>query len=58
VRRPPLPELFCTAEDLAALLDPAAFEVLATEARPRPATDPEGRTVTVRDAVLLARRRR
>ena len=56
VRRPPLPELFFTAEDVAALLDPSGFEVLVSEARPRPATDPEGRTVTVRDTVLLARR--
>ena len=56
VRRPPLPELFFTAEDVAALLEPSSFDVLASEARPRPATDSEGRTVTVRDAVLVARR--
>ena len=56
VRRPPLPELFFTAEDVAALLEPSSFDVLASEARPRPATDSEGRTVTVRDSVLVARR--
>jgi hypothetical protein len=38
-------------------LDPTAWEVLAAEARPRAATDPDGRDVTIHDAVLVARRR-
>lgn len=57
VPRPPDPELFSTAGDMAALLDPAAFEIIASEARPREVTDPEGRPATIHDAVLRARRR-
>lgn len=57
VPRPPRPELFPTAEDLAAALDPHRWEVLVVEARPRPATAPDGRAATVHDAVLTARRR-
>jgi thioredoxin reductase len=34
-----------------------AWEVLAAEARPRAAVDPEGRDITIHDAVLVARRR-
>ena len=40
-----------------ASLDPAEWEVLAAEARPRTHLDPEGREISIRDAVLLARRR-
>ncbi len=57
VRRPRMPELFFTAEEIAATLDPAEWDVVAAEARPHPATDPEGREVTVHDTVLHARRR-
>jgi SAM-dependent methyltransferase len=58
VPRPPAPELFYTASDVAAELDPAQWSVLLDEARPRPAVHPEtGLTVTIHDAVLKARRR-
>jgi hypothetical protein len=55
--RPHLPGMFFTAEQLAADLDPAVWEVQVCDARPRPATDPDGHDVTIRDAVLRARRR-
>ncbi|GAA1310866.1 class I SAM-dependent methyltransferase [Pseudonocardia xinjiangensis] len=55
--RPQEPDLFFTAEELAASLDPGQWDVLVAEARPRLATDPEGREVTIHDAVLAARRR-
>jgi SAM-dependent methyltransferase len=55
--RPPMPEMFFTAEDLAAALRPGEWEVLVTEARPRPAKVHEGQEITVRDAVLRVRRR-
>ncbi|MET7460909.1 FAD-dependent oxidoreductase [Nonomuraea sp. NPDC005501] len=51
------PDMMFTAEEVASSLDPAAWEVLAAEARPRPAVDPEGRDITLHDAVLVARRR-
>jgi SAM-dependent methyltransferase len=58
VPRPDRPDLYATAEELAADLDPAEWEVLVAEARPRSARHPEhGGEVTVHDAVLLARRR-
>ncbi|HET9103683.1 MAG TPA: class I SAM-dependent methyltransferase [Solirubrobacteraceae bacterium] len=56
--RPNLPELFQTAEQLGEQLDPETWEILAAQA---PAREVEhrrtGETVTVHDAVLLARRR-
>jgi SAM-dependent methyltransferase len=55
--RPPMPELFFTAEEVAGSLDPGQWDVLVAEARPRPATDPEGQEVTIHDAVLRARKR-
>jgi len=48
---------FPTAEQLAASLDPGDWEILVTSAAGRPAADPEGRPVTVRDSVLRAVRR-
>jgi SAM-dependent methyltransferase len=57
VRRPPRADLLFTAEDVVGVLDPAQWEVLATEARPRTVTGPDGADVVVHDAVLLARRR-
>ncbi|MEV0895555.1 bifunctional NAD(P)/FAD-dependent oxidoreductase/class I SAM-dependent methyltransferase [Actinoplanes sp. NPDC049802] len=51
------PDMLFTAEEIAAGLDPQEWKVLTAEARPRTATDPEGRVVTVRDAVLVAQRR-
>ncbi|WP_204940402.1 FAD-dependent oxidoreductase [Micromonospora luteifusca] len=52
-----MPEMMYTAQDVAAALDPARWEVLVAEARPRSATDPNGQHITLHDAVLLARRR-
>lgn len=52
-----LPEAMFTAEEVAAVLDPAGWEVRVAEARPRAAVDREGRHVTVYDTVLVARRR-
>lgn len=56
VPRPPTPDLYFTAEDLTDSLDPDRWDVV-TAARPRPASDPEGRQVTIHDTVLRARRR-
>jgi SAM-dependent methyltransferase len=58
VRRPPVPELFSTAAEIAGRLDPEAWDVVVATSAERSATDPEGRTVTIRDAVMKAVRRR
>lgn len=55
--RPPEPDLFFTADELAAALEPDEWKVVAAESRPRRATDPEGREVVLHDAVLRAVRR-
>lgn len=55
--RPPLPDLYFTPADVAAVLEPDRWEVLVQEARPRPFTTPEGTTITIEDTVLRARRR-
>jgi hypothetical protein len=54
--RPPTPEMFFTAEEVAASLTPKEWEVVTTQARPRPAKVHEGQEITVHDAVLRARR--
>jgi len=51
------PRTVTIPEELAAALDPARWEVLVADARPRLARDPEGNQITVDDAVLRARRR-
>jgi SAM-dependent methyltransferase len=56
--RPHMPELFCTAEELAGLLDAEVWEIVTAGAPQRSVTGPEGTPVTIRDAVLHARRRR
>lgn len=56
--RPPEPERFFTADEVAGSLDPAVWEVLVAEARPRPAHEHEGRDIQVHDAVIRARRGR
>ncbi len=53
VRRPPMPEVFYTAEEVAGLLD-SSWQVRACTARPRPATTPDGAEVTIHDTVLAA----
>jgi len=50
------PEAYVTAEEIAGLLDPAAWNVGAAETRTRMITGPHGHEVTLRDAVLRARR--
>jgi SAM-dependent methyltransferase len=54
--RPDMPEMFFTADELAASLPLGEWEVLVTETRPRPAKVHEGQEITVHDAVLRARR--
>ncbi len=54
--RPPMPELFFTGEDIAALLDPGAWKIITDEAPQRSAPDPDGRPVMIRDTVFRARR--
>lgn len=56
MRRPPLPELFFTGDDIAALLGPDGWEIITNAAPERSATDPDGQAVTIRDTVLRARR--
>lgn len=50
------PEAYVTAEEVAALLDPAAWNVGVAETRTRTVTGPHDHEVTLRDAVLRARR--
>ncbi|GAA0845244.1 bifunctional NAD(P)/FAD-dependent oxidoreductase/class I SAM-dependent methyltransferase [Streptosporangium amethystogenes subsp. fukuiense] len=52
-----VPEMFFTAEEVAHSLDPDLWDILVTDTRPRLADDPEGRQVTIHDAILRARRR-
>lgn len=56
IGRPHMPELMFTAEQAAAALDPAEWEIHASTPS-REVTDPDGRPVTVHDAVLRAVRR-
>ena len=55
VQRPPDPDLFFTAEEVAADLG-AGWVVEQALAAPRTGTHREGHEVTIHDAVLLARR--
>lgn len=55
-RRMHLPDAMFTAEQAAELLDPRQWRVSVAQARPRVVADPDGRDVTVHDAVLAARR--
>lgn len=57
VPRGPRAELLFTASEVAALLDPSVWEILVEAAPERPTEDPAGDVVTIRDALLLARRR-
>ncbi len=57
IQRPPMPDVYFTAEELAStLLDAAEWEVLVSGARPRTIPAEHGGTVTVYDAVLRARK--
>jgi SAM-dependent methyltransferase len=55
--RPPEPDRFFTAAEVAGALDPGVWNVLVAEPRPRPAAVHEGHDITVHDAVLHAVRR-
>jgi thioredoxin reductase/SAM-dependent methyltransferase len=57
MRRAHQHDMFFTADQLVAQLDPNGWDVLVAEARPRQAMTPEGEHGTLHDAVLLARRR-
>ncbi|MFV2020017.1 FAD-dependent oxidoreductase [Micromonospora sp. LOL_023] len=58
VRRPRMPDLMFTAEQIAAVLDPQEWVSVRAETVPRSATDPDGNPITIHDAVLHAVRRR
>jgi SAM-dependent methyltransferase len=55
VPRPQRPELFYTADEIAALLDDS-WVIKVSEARPRSASTPDGADVTIHDSVLVATR--
>jgi SAM-dependent methyltransferase len=55
VPRPHLEEVGWTAQDVAESLGPD-WTVEVAEARPRQTSDPDGNEVTIRDAILRARR--
>jgi SAM-dependent methyltransferase len=56
VARPPMPELFYSPDEIASLLD-HSWTVEVSEARPRPASTPDGAEATVHDSVLVATHR-
>jgi SAM-dependent methyltransferase len=57
IGRPDLPDFLFTAEEIAGALDPAGWDVVTCEARPRSVTGPDGDTITIHDSVLRAARR-
>jgi thioredoxin reductase/SAM-dependent methyltransferase len=57
VGRMHFPDMLFTPDEIAETLDEDSWTVLTAEARPRPHTDPDGRTITIHDTVLVARRR-
>jgi hypothetical protein len=54
IGRPNLPDLFFTADQVAAVLDPADWQVILAAAPKRQTLDPDGHLVTIRDAVMHA----
>ena len=52
-----LPELFFTADEIAAALNHDGWQIIVAGAPERQTLDPDGRPITIRDAVLRARRR-
>ncbi len=56
MRRPDMPDMFATAEQMAVVLDPTEWAI-ETTAPQRQAKDPDGNVVTISDAVLRAVRR-
>jgi trans-aconitate methyltransferase len=57
VGRPNLPDLFFTAEEVAAALHPDDWQIIVAAAPERQTLDPDGHPVTIRDAVMRAIRR-
>jgi SAM-dependent methyltransferase len=55
--RPHLPDLMFSADEVAGRLDTDGWEILVAAALERPAADPDGNPVTIRDAVVHAVRR-
>ncbi|MEN3356784.1 MAG: hypothetical protein V7637_766 [Mycobacteriales bacterium] len=55
--RPNHPELMFTADQIAATLDPDDWPTIVAAAAPRQAVDPDGRSITIHDALLRAVRR-
>jgi SAM-dependent methyltransferase len=51
------PEAQVTAEEIAASLDPHQWDIAVAEVRPRSVTRHDGHEITIRDAVLRARKR-
>jgi 2-polyprenyl-3-methyl-5-hydroxy-6-metoxy-1,4-benzoquinol methylase len=51
------PEVYFTAQEVAASLHPHRWDIAVAEARSGSATDPDGHEITIRDAVLRARKR-
>jgi SAM-dependent methyltransferase len=58
VGRHDLPDMFFTADQIAAALEPDDWQIIVAAAPDRQTLDPDGRPVTIRDAVLHAMRRR
>jgi SAM-dependent methyltransferase len=58
VGRPFRRDLFPSAQEVAAVLDPGDWEIAVAAAIGRPATDLDGQPVTVKDTVVRATRRR
>jgi cyclopropane fatty-acyl-phospholipid synthase-like methyltransferase len=56
VGRPPIPDLFFTAEEVMASLVRDQWEVVVSGTRPRSTFDREGRAITIHEMVLNARR--
>jgi SAM-dependent methyltransferase len=54
VGRPNVPEMFFTADELAAALDPDVWQVVVAAAPERQMLDPEGQPVAIHDAVMHA----
>jgi SAM-dependent methyltransferase len=57
MQRPNMPDFFFTADQIAARLDPADWQIDVAGAPEREATDPDGHPIAIRDTVLMARRR-
>lgn len=55
MQRPDIPGMFFTAKEVAASLGDG-WEIQVAGPRPRVATDPDGREVTIKDTILRARR--